>query len=89
MVGEQTGRGAIGIAMRMLSALVLSSLGSRKFVTLLAKPRGNDLALLSELMSAEKVSSVVDRCFGLSEIPDAIQYLETERARGKIVVSIL
>lgn len=88
MVGEQTGRGAIGIVTRLLSALALSSCSSRKFVTFLAKPSGDDLAFLSKLVSSDRVRPIVDRCFDLSEIPEATRYLETKHARGKVVITI-
>jgi NADPH:quinone reductase-like Zn-dependent oxidoreductase len=31
---------------------------------------------------------VIDRRFGLDEVPAAIEYLESGRARGKVVVTI-
>jgi NADPH:quinone reductase-like Zn-dependent oxidoreductase len=31
---------------------------------------------------------VVDRTFQLSEVPDAIRYLESGRALGKVIISI-
>jgi NADPH:quinone reductase-like Zn-dependent oxidoreductase len=37
---------------------------------------------------AGKVKPVIDRTYPLAEAPAAIRYLETGRARGKIVVTI-
>ena len=31
---------------------------------------------------------VIDRCFTLSETPDAIRHLETGHARGKVVITV-
>jgi NADPH:quinone reductase-like Zn-dependent oxidoreductase len=38
-------------------------------------------------MEAGKVVPVVDRCYSLSEVPEAYRYLEARHARGKIVVA--
>lgn len=88
MVGDLTGRGALGIVARLLSALALSSIGGWKFVVFLAKPSGNDLDLLSSLISAEEISPVIDRSFSLGEASEALRYLETKHARGKVVITI-
>src|SRR5438270_49917 len=41
-----------------------------------------------DLVEAGKVRPVIDRCYQLSEVPDAIRHLETEHASGKLVVTI-
>jgi NADPH:quinone reductase-like Zn-dependent oxidoreductase len=40
------------------------------------------------LLEAGKVVPVIDRCYPLSETPEAIRYLETGRARGKVVITV-
>jgi NADPH:quinone reductase-like Zn-dependent oxidoreductase len=49
---------------------------------------GDRLAVLTELIEAGKVTPVVDRTFTLSEVPDAVRYLASGRAQGKIVVTV-
>lgn len=44
--------------------------------------------LLAEFMAAGKVTPVVDRQYPLSEIQQAMTYLETGRARGKVVITM-
>jgi NADPH:quinone reductase-like Zn-dependent oxidoreductase len=44
--------------------------------------------LLTELIEAGKVTPVIDRRYALTEVPAAIRYLETMRARGKVVITI-
>ena len=88
MVGEMTGRGAGGIVSRLMTALVLSSFGSQKFVTLLAKPKQTDLVVVRDLMQAGKVKPVIDRCYRLTEVPQAIRYLAEKHARGKVVITV-
>ena len=55
---------------------------------LLAELNAEDLAELSELMQAGKVTPVIDRRYPLREVPEAIRYLETGRARGKVIINI-
>ena len=47
-----------------------------------------DLDYLSGLMAEGKMRSVIDRRYALAETPDAIRYLETGRARGKVVIDV-
>lgn len=39
-------------------------------------------------MQDGKVSPRLDRTYGLAEVPEAIRYSETGRARGKIIIDI-
>lgn len=48
--------------------------------------RNDDLLALRELIEAGKVTPVIDRFYRLGETAAAIRYLETGRARGKVVV---
>jgi NADPH:quinone reductase-like Zn-dependent oxidoreductase len=47
-----------------------------------------DLNVLGDLMRSGKVKPVVDRTYPLSQIADAIRYLEQGHARGKVVITI-
>jgi len=73
---------------RALTAPVLSRLVSQKFVTFIAKLNKKDLTIMRELMATGKVTPVIDRRYSLSEIPEAIRYLEKGHARGKVVVTL-
>ena len=53
-----------------------------------AKPNRKYLVLIKELLEAGKVVPVIDRCYPLSETAEAIRYLETGRARGKIIITV-
>jgi NADPH:quinone reductase-like Zn-dependent oxidoreductase len=53
-----------------------------------AKDPGDRLVVLKELIDAGKVTPVIDRPFPLSEVPEAIRFLETEQVQGKIVITI-
>ena len=56
--------------------------------TFTAKESKEDLVVLKELIEAGKVTPVVDRTYPLSEVPEAIRYLEEGHARGKVVITI-
>ena len=53
-----------------------------------AKDPGDRLTVLKELIEAGKLTPVVDRTFPLSDVPEAVRYLETGQARGKIVITV-
>jgi NADPH:quinone reductase-like Zn-dependent oxidoreductase len=53
-----------------------------------AKDPGDRLKLLLELIEAGKIRPVIDRTYPLADVPDAIRYLETGRAFGKIVITV-
>ncbi len=54
---------------------------------MLAKPTQADLNYLRELMETGKLRSVVDRTFPLHKTAEAIRYLESGRACGKVVIT--
>jgi NADPH:quinone reductase-like Zn-dependent oxidoreductase len=53
-----------------------------------AKDPGDRLVVLTELIGAGKVTPVVDRTFPLRDVAEAVRYLESGQARGKIVVTV-
>ena len=46
------------------------------------------LAVLKELVEAGKITPVIDRTYQLSEVAEAIRYLEEGHARGKVVITV-
>ncbi len=76
-----------GPVTRVLRAFLLSRFMSR-IVAFVASIEKQHLVVLKELMEAKKVTPVIDRCYTLSEVPEAIRYLEQGHARGKIVITI-
>ena len=53
-----------------------------------AKDPGDRLVVMKELIEAGSVTPVVDRTFALSEVRDAMHYLESGSATGKVVITI-
>lgn len=88
MAGDLSGRGMTGLLARLITALVLSRFVSQKLVTFLARPSKEDLTIMRELMATGKVTPVIDRRYKLSEVPEAVRYLEERHARGKVVITL-
>jgi NADPH:quinone reductase-like Zn-dependent oxidoreductase len=90
LIGAGVGRGGDGIGplARPVAALVLTRFVSQRMVSFIAKVRATGLAELAELIETGKVTPVIDRVYPLAEVPDAIRYLETGHARGKVVITI-
>ncbi len=76
------------VAWRMLKAQFMSRIGSRRIPPFMARARLEDLVALKELAEAGKLVPVIDRQYPLSEVPDALRYLGTRAARGKVVIRI-
>jgi NADPH:quinone reductase-like Zn-dependent oxidoreductase len=47
-----------------------------------------DLLVIKELLETGKVVPVIDRHYSLSETAEAIRYLETLHARGKVIINV-
>jgi NADPH:quinone reductase-like Zn-dependent oxidoreductase len=86
MVGGSTGR----IFAALLLGPLISLAGSRKLGLMMWwKPfRKDDVARLEELVDAGRIAPVIDRRYQLADVPDALRYLDSGRARGKIVVTV-
>ena len=85
--GETDGRW-LGGTDRQIRALVLSPFVGQKLGTFVSSENHEDMIVLKELVEAGKVTSVIDRTFSLSEVPEAIRYLEEGHARGKVVITL-
>src|SRR5256884_1351055 len=73
---------------RVIHALLLSPFISQKMGMMMADANHNDLTILADMMQSGKVKPVIDRTYKLSELPDAIRYLEQGHARGKVVITV-
>ena len=87
-VGGPIKGGGIGLVARLIQMVVLSRLTPQELVTFVARPNKEDLTIIGELMAAGKVRPTIDRCYSLSEVPEAMRYLEKREARGKIVITL-
>jgi len=51
-------------------------------------PDMDDLLEVMNMITDKKIRVIIDKVFPLEKIAEAHHYSETERARGKIVISI-
>jgi NADPH:quinone reductase-like Zn-dependent oxidoreductase len=85
--GESDGRW-IGPLTRVIAGRLQSPFVGQRLVSFTVEPNGDDLGALTELIDAGTLTPAIDRTYPLSEVPDAIRYLEEGHARGKVVISV-
>src|ERR1043166_9640433 len=56
---------------------------------LFVHPDGRQLAEIGELLKAKRIRPVIDKVFPFDQAKDALAYLETGRAKGKVVVQLV
>ncbi|PYJ80211.1 MAG: alcohol dehydrogenase [Verrucomicrobia bacterium] len=78
----------IGPFGRVINTMILSPFVSQKMGMMMADPSQKDLAVLADMIQSGKVKPVIDRTYKLSEVPEAIRYLEQGHARGKVVITV-
>jgi NADPH:quinone reductase-like Zn-dependent oxidoreductase len=84
--GDSPGR-VVGPIGRILKAALLSPFVSQTMRSLVAKPSTEDLQFVKGLIEAGRMTPVIDRTYAFNEAADAVRYVETGRARGKVVIS--
>jgi len=86
--GGGTDTSSFTLVFDAVGQMVTSWFVSQKLVGFVAKTRQEDLVTLQGLIASGTVTPVIDRCFPLSELPDAIRYLEAGHARGKVIITV-
>ncbi len=86
--GGKAGRWMIGVLVRTITMQVWSAFGNRKFLGFIANINSQDLIVIAEMMNAGKLTPVIDRRYRLTDVAEAIRYLEDGHAKGKVVVSL-
>jgi NADPH:quinone reductase-like Zn-dependent oxidoreductase len=66
----------------------MSMTGGKKMGVVPAQPSQKDLVCLRELLEAGKVKPVIDICYPLNEVPEALRYLGEGHAKGKVVITL-
>jgi len=61
--------------------------GGQKMGLLLHKAN-KGLADLSELLEQDKIKAIIDRCYPLAQLAEAMRYFSEGRARGKLVITM-
>lgn len=77
---------------RMFQVIALGGLTSKitgkAIGSLMAHIAKEDLQILAEMLASGQIRSVIDRSYPFSETVEAVRYLETKRARGKVIINI-
>jgi NADPH:quinone reductase-like Zn-dependent oxidoreductase len=85
-IGAPMSSKGIGPLKHIIGTRLLALGRSQTIVNFVAKINSDDLAIMGELMAAGKVRAVIDRRYDLSQAADALRYLGTTHARGKIAI---
>ncbi len=88
LAGGNPNGSVIGTLVFSAQVLLLNRLRGQKLIMFMASVKSDDLALLANLLESAKVTPAIDHLCQLSEVPEAIRYLEERHARGKVVVTV-
>ncbi|MFO1392179.1 MAG: NAD(P)-dependent alcohol dehydrogenase [Steroidobacteraceae bacterium] len=78
----------LGALVTPLKAMLVALFVKQTAIFFIASLNPGDLAYLAGLMSAGKVTPVVDRRYPLDQVVEALGYLEQGHARGKVIVEV-
>ena len=85
----ESGRRILGGVPKALGLMALA-----RFVSQLPKPnmtmlnKKEAMAVLREFLEAGKLTPIIDRTFPLQEAPEAMRYLQTGHAQGRIIITV-
>lgn len=80
--------GALSQILKSLILGKLMSFGSKKMLSVAAKPNQTDLEFIAKLVEEGKIKPIIDRRYSLDKTADAVNYLAEGHARGKVVVNV-
>ena len=77
-----------GLLIHWIPQLAMAPFVSQKFGSVLAKLNQQDLNVIGALIAEGRVTPVIDRHYSLSEVPEAVRYVEQGHARGKVIINL-
>lgn len=86
IVGSLNDGEYLGPLADVMKAAAYDPFVSQSFGFMMSEMKSEDLATLRDMLAEGKIRSAIDRTYKMSEVPEAIRYVETGRARGKVVV---
>jgi NADPH:quinone reductase-like Zn-dependent oxidoreductase len=86
MIGGPAGRW-IAPMDTVIRAFMLRPFVKQEMGFMMSTVNRDDLMYLRELMQTGKLTPVIDKTYPLSQTRDAVAYVETGRARGKVVIT--
>src|SRR5437660_9248734 len=86
--GSANQQGWIGSLGKPLKALIMKPFVSQHMGMMMAEMKQSDLKYFADQMQNGKLKPVIDRTYKLSEIQQAIAYVEEGHARGKVIIVV-
>lgn len=89
--GRARGMGALFVLLFRLMSFWIRRQARKlhvRYSFLFVRPSGSQLSEIAELLDEGKIKPVVDRIFPFDRVKEALAYLETGRAKGKVVVKM-
>jgi NADPH:quinone reductase-like Zn-dependent oxidoreductase len=81
-------RGSGELLRGMFAPMLKGPFVSQKVTSVFAKVNGADLARLGAWVAEGKLKPVLDRSYALAQTAEAIRYVETCHARGKVTIAV-
>lgn len=88
LVGAEPGGRWLNGIQRVFHAALLSPFISHTLRGIISTTKRADIEVLRALAEDGKITPVVDRTYGLPEVPEAIRCLQAGKARGKLVITV-
>lgn len=79
------GKGGLAV---ILAGMIRSLFTAQKDIRYVYRSNRADLLALVELIEAGKLTTVIDRTYRLDQVPEAMTYIGSRHARGKVVILI-
>jgi alcohol dehydrogenase len=89
--GKEYGAGFFKTGLFRIATLKITKLEKQynvKYTYLFMKPSGEQLSIITDLIESEKIKPVIDRIFPFEDAQKAMEYSESGRAKGKIILKI-
>jgi NADPH:quinone reductase-like Zn-dependent oxidoreductase len=86
--GGPEDQGFIGPLILPIKAALMKRFVTQEVGFMVADVTKSDLAYLADLVQTGKLKVVIDKTYPLNQLPEAMRYLETGRARGKVVITV-
>ncbi|GAA1857853.1 NAD(P)-dependent alcohol dehydrogenase [Microbacterium koreense] len=85
-----SGRGGrwVGPLGRIITARMRSIFTRQRLAPFVSVEKHEDLVALSDLLASGQVTPLIDRTYPLAEAADALRYVATGHARGKVAITI-
>jgi NADPH:quinone reductase-like Zn-dependent oxidoreductase len=72
----------------LLGALISIGGSKRMGIFMWSPGKREDLDSLRRLLDGRRIKPLIDRRYALSQVPEALRYVEEGRARGKVVITV-